>query len=96
VTETIVQEFSGKSEVLTTNVATIKESRDFKKITDLITKNHPTEVPIIASPIIENTERYQRASIKTISFSQDGKTIQGSYLIDQRSNTTVELSYTVT
>jgi hypothetical protein len=53
-------------------------------------------VAIIASPIIENTEKYQRASIKTISFSQEGKTIQGTYLIDQRSNTTVELSYTVT
>jgi hypothetical protein len=45
---------------------------------------------------VENTEKYQRASIKTISFTQDNVTIQGSYLIDQRSNTTVELGYTVT
>jgi hypothetical protein len=40
VTETTVQEFTGKSEVLTTNVATIKESKEFKKITDYISKNH--------------------------------------------------------
>jgi hypothetical protein len=40
-TETTVQEFTGKSEVLTTNTATIKESKEFKKITEYISKNHP-------------------------------------------------------
>lgn len=95
-TETTIQEFTGKSEILTTNVATIKESKDFKKITEYISKNHPAESAVIATPVIENTEKYQRASIKTISFSQEGKTVQGTYLIDQRSNTTIELSYTVT
>jgi hypothetical protein len=95
-TQTTVQEFTGKSEILTTNVATIKESKEFKKITDYIVKNHPSEAPLISTPVIENTEKYQRATIKTISFSQEEKTIQGTYLIDQRSNTTVELSYTVT
>ena len=50
-----MQEYSGKSEVLTTNVVTIKESKEFKKIIEYITKNQPTEVPITANPIIENT-----------------------------------------
>ncbi len=95
-TQTTVQEFTGKSEVLTTNVATIKESKEFKKITDYITKNHPDEAVLITAPVIENTEKYQRATIKTISFSQEETTIQGTYLIDQRSNTTIELTYSVT
>jgi hypothetical protein len=44
---------------------------------------------------VETTEKYQRASIKTIAFSQENKTIQGTYLIDQRTNTTIELGYHV-
>lgn len=94
-TETTVQEFTGKSEVLTTNVATIRESKEFKKITEYISKNHEAETALTAAPVIELTEKYQRASIKTISFSQEGRTVQGTYLIDQRSNTTVELSYSL-
>lgn len=77
-------------------MATIKESKEFKKITDYITKNHPSEAILISAPVIEDTEKYQRATIKTISFSQADQTIQATYLIDQRSNTTVELNYTVT
>jgi hypothetical protein len=42
---------------------------------------------------LETTEKYQRAAIKTIVFSQESKTIQGTYLVDQRSNTVIELSY---
>lgn len=92
-TETVVQEFTGKSSIVTTNVATIKESKEFKKISDLIVKNHPTESALITSPLIETTEKYQRAAIKTIVFSQESKTIQTTCLVDQRSNTIIELQY---
>lgn len=70
ITETVVQEFTGKSSILTTNVATIKESKEFKRISDMIVKNHPTESALITSPLLETTERYQRTLIKTIVYSQ--------------------------
>lgn len=90
-----MQDFTGKSQIQTNNVATIKESKEFKKITDFISKNHPDDAGLLTTPIVETTEKYQRSSIKTIAFSQENRTIQGTYLVDQRTNSTVELSYTV-
>lgn len=44
---------------------------------------------------MESTEKYQRASIKTVVFSEGTKTVQGTYIIDQRTNSTIELHYNV-
>ena len=69
VTQTVVQEYTGKTEVTTSNIATITETKEYKKITDFINKNHPEAIKVISSPVIETTEKYQRASIKTLVFS---------------------------
>jgi hypothetical protein len=42
-----------------------------------------------------STEKYQRSVIKTFVFTSENKTIQTSHLIDQRSQSIVELSYNV-
>lgn len=95
VTQTVVQEYTGKTEVTTSNIATITETKEYKKITDFINKNHPESISVISSPVMETTEKYQRASIKTLVFSEGTQTVQGTYIIDQRTNSTIELHYNV-
>jgi hypothetical protein len=95
VTQTVVQEYTGKTEVTTSNIATITETKEYKKITDFISKNHPESIKVIASPVMETTEKYQRASIKTLVFSEGAQTAQGTFIIDQRTNSTIELYYGV-
>lgn len=50
VTET--KTITGIVEVVTTNTQTIKESTEFKQISDFLTKNHPDEEIVSATPII--------------------------------------------
>lgn len=95
VTQTVVQEYTGKTEVTTSNIATITETKEYKKITEFINKNHPESTNLISSPVMESTEKYQRASIKTVVFSEGTQTVQGTYIIDQRTNSTIELHYNV-
>lgn len=52
VTQTVVQEYTGKTEVTTSNIATITETKDYKKITDFINKNHPESIKVISSPVM--------------------------------------------
>lgn len=52
VTQTVVQEYTGKTEVTTSNIATITETKEYKKITDFINKNHPESIKVISSPVM--------------------------------------------
>lgn len=52
VTQTVVQEYTGKTEVTTSNIATITETKDYKKIADFINKNHPESIKVISSPVM--------------------------------------------
>lgn len=56
-------------------------------------KNHPDVDATVVEPIVEQTETYQRSVIKTVILKEKTKTIQATYVINQRTQTVTELSY---
>lgn len=94
-TTTQVKEVSGVSQVTTTNVQTIKETKEFKQISEFLIKNHPEEHFETVEPIVERTEKYQRSVVKTVVFRKETKTIQSTYVLDQRTHGIVEIDYQV-
>ena len=69
-TSTEVKSVSGVTKVVTTNVETIKESKEYQQITDFLIKNHPEEDITVAEPVVEKTNKYQRSVVKTVVFKK--------------------------
>ena len=59
ITVTETKTITGVTEVVTTNTQTIKESSEFKQISDFLVKNHPDVDIVTAVPIVEKTDKYQ-------------------------------------
>jgi hypothetical protein len=58
-----------------------------------VKKNHPDVNFTVVQPVIEQTENYQRSMVKTIILKEETRTIQATYVLDQRTQGIVELSY---
>jgi hypothetical protein len=58
-----------------------------------VKKNHPDVNFTVVHPVIEQTENYQRSMVKTIILKEETRTIQATYVLDQRTQGIVELSY---
>lgn len=44
---------------------------------------------------MEKTEKYQRSIIKTLVFQAGNQTIQGTYIVDKRTQSVIEVSFEV-
>lgn len=86
-----IKSVSGVYEVTTTNTTIIKSSKEYKQITDNLVSTHPNDNLETATPLVEKTEKYQRAVVKTIVFQTETKNVQVTYLLDQRTKGIVEL-----
>jgi hypothetical protein len=94
-TTTEIKPVTGVSEITITNTTTIKATKEYKQIVDNLVSTHPNDHLETAVPIIEKTEKYQRALVKTVVFQTTEKTVQVTYLLDQRTKGIVELEYEV-
>lgn len=93
ITTTITKETTGVSDVTTTNTDIIKQSKEYTQITDFLKKNHPEVDVTVVEPKVDQTEKYQRSVIKTVILQEETKTIQATFVINQRTQTVTELSY---
>ena len=94
-TTTEIKPVTGVSEITITNTTTIKATKEYKQIVDNLVSTHPNDHLETAVPIVEKTEKYQRAVVKTVVFQSTEKTVQVTYLLDQRTKGIVELEYEV-
>ena len=90
-TATVVKEITGVVETIVVNSAAVTQGKEFQQISDFITKNHPSDIIQAGTAVLSATEKYQRSVLKTYVFKQENSTIQCSYLVDQRTNSVVEL-----
>ena len=90
-TTTVVKEITGVVETIVVNSAAVTQGKEFQQISDFITKNHPSDMIQAGTAVLSATEKYQRSVLKTYVFKQENSTIQCSYLVDQRTNSVVEL-----
>lgn len=93
-TVNVVKDVSGVSQISTTSTEEIKVTKEFKQITDFLSKNHPKDQIEVSTPVFSVTDKYQRSMVKTIVFQQGTTTIQGTYVLDQRTQSIVELEHT--
>ena len=90
-TATVIKEITGVVETIVVNSAAVTQGKEFQQISDFITKNHPSDIIQAGTAVLSATEKYQRSVLKTYVFKQENSTIQCSYLVDQRTNSVVEL-----
>ena len=58
-------------------------------------KNHPEEDISVAFPVVDKTDKFQRSVVKTVVFKKEKNTVQGTFVLDQRTKNVVELDYQV-
>ena len=90
-TATVIKEITGVVETIVVNSAAVTQGKEFQQISDFITKNHPSDIIQAGTAVLSATEKYQRSVLKTYVFKQENSTIQCSYIVDQRTNSVVEL-----